>query len=41
MTAMWCFIIGVFVGAIIGIFLMGLCCAAPDIEEEDQKHDEN
>lgn len=41
MTGVWQFIIGLFVGACIGILLMGLCCAAPDYEEEDHDHDEN
>ena len=32
---MWNFIIGVFVGALIGMFCMGLCVASKDEHDED------
>lgn len=33
---MWEFLIGVIVGAVIGVFLMALISAAPDPEEQDR-----
>ena len=37
---MWAFLIGAIVGAIIGIFIMGLMCAAPDYEKEDRDNED-
>lgn len=38
---MWQFLIGMIVGCIIGVFLIAMISAAPDIEEDEKDNDEN
>lgn len=37
---MWWFLVGIIIGALIGVTLTAIACSAPDFEEEDKDNED-